>query len=554
MTQALYRKWRPQTFEDLIGQEHVVRTLQNALRLGHLHHAYLFAGPHGTGKTTTARLLAKAVNCLAPLEQRPCDQCEICRAVTAGNLLDLVEIDAASNTGVDNVRELLERVNFQPAQARYKVYVIDEVHMLSTSAFNALLKTLEEPPPHVIFILATTEVHKIPATVLSRCQRFEFRRIPTELLVARLRQIVDAEGFEAEPEALELIARTATGSVRDAISLLDQLSGSGVITAEQVRLILGAERREVIQALARAWLSGQSAEALEVLNRAVDGGADPRQLARQLAEFMRGLLLVRMGAGELWTEPTAEERSQFQELARQADPERLVTAARRFSEVAAERGAGWQPQLPLELVFVEAALTPSPSPSPSPVPAREAPRTTSPAPVASSPAPQSQAARPQPAQPTPSPVASEAPMHGAAPSPSAPAAGTPGSVEDVAARWNEIKTHMRTVDLSLSALLSDARPLGWDESGLLVLGFKHGFHRGKANTPENRARIEQLLEKLLGFSLQVRCELEKDWRAPSASPPAAPAVPPPPADPLADDELIQRAQRDLGAAPKIVEL
>lgn len=570
MAQALYRKWRPQTFEDLIGQEHVVRTLRNALRLGHLHHAYLLAGPRGTGKTTTARLLAKAVNCLAPMEERPCDQCEICLAVSAGRLMDLVEIDAASNTGVDNVRELLERVNFQPAQARYKVYVIDEVHMLSTSAFNALLKTLEEPPPHVIFVLATTEVHKIPATVLSRCQRFEFRRISVDLLVKRLRDITMAEGIDAEPEALALIARTATGSVRDAISLLDQMAAGGAVTAEQVRLILGAERREVIHALVHAWFAGQPSTALEVLNRAVDGGADPRQLARQLADTMRGLLLMRMGAEELWTELTVEERREFQSLAQQADPGRLVMAARLFSEVAAERGAGWQPQLPLELAFVESATgvapaTPVPSvpavlPAPPSKPdATSGVRNVSP-PPASQPAPQSQDARPQPLPARPPEVAQPGTV---SPVPES----TPGNnslVDGVISQWGEIKSQMRAVDLSLSALLNDARPLGLDEEGQLVLGFKHNFHRGKFNTPENRAALERLMSKLLGGSLRIRCELEKDWSGPAAGsvPPAPQAAlasssvvrsSQPPQDPLESDPLIQRAKTELGADPKIVE-
>lgn len=564
MAQALYRKWRPQTFEDLIGQEHVVRTLRNALRLGHLHHAYLLAGPRGTGKTTTARLLAKAVNCLAPMEERPCDQCEICRAVSAGRLMDLIEIDAASNTGVDDVRELLERVNFQPAQARYKVYVIDEVHMLSTSAFNALLKTLEEPPPHVIFILATTEVHKIPPTVLSRCQRFEFRRIPVDLLVTRLRDITVAEGIDAEPEALALIARTATGSVRDAISLLDQMAAGGAVTAEQVRLILGAERREVIHALVQAWFAGRPSTALEVLNRAVDGGADPRQLARQLADTMRGLLLMRMGAEELWTELTAEERREFQGLVQQADPGRLVMAARLFSEVAAERGAGWQPQLPLELAFVESAIgVAQPSPVP-PVPPSKPNETSgvrviSP-PSASQPAPQSKEVRPQPLPARPPEVAQPGDV---SPTP-AFTPDTDSLMGGVVSRWGEIKSQMRAVDLSLSALLNDARPLGQDEEGQLVLGFKHNFHRGKFNTPENRAALERLMSKLLGSSLRIRCELEKDWSgsASGSMPPAPPASPAPsavarsfqpPQDPLESDPLIQRAKTELGATPKILE-
>ena len=235
MSQALYRKWRPPIGTG-VGQEHVVQTLRNAVTGDRVAHAYLFAGPRGTGKTTTARLLAKAVNCLdEDLAERPCNQCDHCKAVNQGRFLDLIEIDAASNTSVEDVRDLRDKINFSPNQGRYKVYIIDEVHMLSTAAFNALLKTLEEPPPHAIFILATTEVHKIPATVLSRCQRHEFRRIPVKEIIDNLKMLADEEKITAEPEALSLVARQATGSMRDAISLLDQLASAG----DKITLQLG---------------------------------------------------------------------------------------------------------------------------------------------------------------------------------------------------------------------------------------------------------------------------------------------------------------------------
>ncbi|MBN1261302.1 MAG: DNA polymerase III subunit gamma/tau [Anaerolineae bacterium] len=545
MTQALYRKWRPQTFEDMVGQEHIVRALRNALHSEHLHHAYLFAGPRGTGKTSMARLLAKAVNCLAPVGARPCNTCEICRAVNAGRLMDLSEIDGASNTGVDNVRDLLEKVGFMPTQARYKVYVIDEVHMLSTPAFNALLKTLEEPPAHVIFVFATTEAHKILPTVLSRCQRFEFRRIPLDLILERLRAIVTEEGIEAEPEALDLMGRAATGSMRDAISLLDQMAAGGSVTADYVRLMLGAERRKVVESLARAWIEKDVESGLSTIAQAVDGGADPRQLARQLTDFLRGLLLMRLGAGAVWHEPTAEERQRLDALAQTVAPERLTSAVRMFSAVAAERGAGWQPQLPLELAFVEATLSPAPDPSGSdPQAAKPASLRveTSPPPVLPRAAAKREYPAPAPASPAPSALAPVAPAGGAS------------KVETIVSRWQDIKRRMRPVDLSLSALLNDAQPLDVDQEGALVLGFKHSFHRNKADTAENRQAIQGLLEELFGGAFAIRCVLEKEW-SPSVSQKApsftVPEPPPPPDDPIAGDEVVQRAVTELGAVAKV---
>jgi len=289
MSQAFYRKWRPRLWDQVVGQEHVVHTLQNAIRGGKVGHAYLFAGPRGTGKTTTARLLAKAVNCLADeLSERPCDACEHCTAVNEGRFLDLIEIDAASNTSVDDVRDLRDKINFSPTQGRYKVYIIDEVHMLSTAAFNALLKTLEEPPAHAIFILATTEVHKIPATVLSRCQRHEFRRIPVKDIVQLLKQISAEEHLQVEEDALVLIARQSTGAMRDAISLLDQLASTGEkITLENAQNVLGTATNQSVVDLVSAILACQADKGLDCIHQALDSGTDPRQFARQVVEYLR---------------------------------------------------------------------------------------------------------------------------------------------------------------------------------------------------------------------------------------------------------------------------
>src|SRR5512143_153895 len=282
MSQSLYRKWRPLHWDQVIGQEHVVQTLRNAIAADRVAHAYLFAGPRGTGKTTTARLLAKAVNCLdEDLAERPCNKCAHCQAVNQGRFLDLIEIDAASNTSVDDVRDLRDKINFSPNQGRYEVYIVDEVYMLSTAAFNALLKTLEEPPQHAIFILATTEVHKIPATVLSRCQRHEFRRIPVKEIVENLKMLADEEKIKADSEALGLVARQATGSMRDAISLLDQLASAGNhITLQLAQDVLGTATSQAVIAVVEAMIKRQSTQGLEVIHRSLDSGSDPRQFAR----------------------------------------------------------------------------------------------------------------------------------------------------------------------------------------------------------------------------------------------------------------------------------
>jgi len=359
-SQALYRKWRSQTFDEIIGQQHVTQTLINALRMDRVAHAYLFSGPRGTGKTSTARLLAKAVNCLAPqIEDRPCNQCAICTAVAEGRLMDLIEIDAASNTGVDDIRDLREKVGFRPAQARIKFYIIDEVHMLSNSAFNALLKTLEEPPAHVIFVLATTEPEKIPATILSRCQRFDFKRIRLEDVAERLAFILAEEGFSAEMTALEYIARQGGGSMRDAISLLDQMIayGGNQITLELVQNVLGAVTSQAVIDLVAALARRDVAAGLDVINRVVGDGVDPRQFAREVVEFLRAVMLLKLAPQANLPNLPVERLAVVKELAHQLEAGVIVFATGRFNTALVDLKSGLLsiPQLPLELAFVESA-------------------------------------------------------------------------------------------------------------------------------------------------------------------------------------------------------
>jgi len=526
--QALYRKWRPQTFDELVGQRHVVRTLRNALLSGRVHHAYLFAGPRGTGKTTTARLLAKAVNCLAPEEERPCNECDICVAINEGRLLDLIEIDAASNTGVDDVRELRERVGFRPNEARYKVYVIDEVHMLSNAAFNALLKTLEEPPEHAIFVLATTEPHKILPTVLSRCQRFDFHRISIEEMVDRLAWLAEQERIEVERQALALIARQATGSMRDAESLLDQLASynEGGITVEEMRAVLGVGADETVMRITQALADGDVAKGLEAINAAVDKGTDPRQFARQMVEHMRALLLLRLESGVVPPHIPEALLPALQDQAAAFSRRELATCVRLFNQAAQEAKGGWQPQLPLEMAFIEASL-PSDTARDGNGGSRSSPgkersaqddrrrrranqeagtdkaASTSP-PVGtrrSGSGPEKDDAPEQRAQ-------SDVVREPAASYEAADGVGGSLNVKDVHERWDDFLDALRPRDLSLEALMRSCEPVSVEED-VVVLSFVHRFHRGKVEEDKKRRIVEDALSDLFSQRLRVRCVMNR---------------------------------------------
>jgi DNA polymerase-3 subunit gamma/tau len=292
---ALYRVWRPQTFQDMVGQQHVKQTLQNALKQQHFSHAYLFSGPRGTGKTSAAKIMAKAINCENGPTDEPCNECKVCKQITEGSLMDVVEIDAASNRGVEEIREIREKIKYSPSGVRYKVYIIDEVHMLTTEAFNALLKTLEEPPAHAVFILATTEPHKLPATIISRCQRFDFRRIQTEDIVHRLAEICDTNGISYEGDALTLIARVADGGLRDATSLLDQALAMGGerVTEEDVLDITGGVSQTQYARLAQFLAGRQVAETIEWMDNVLERGKSPEKVIDDFIRFYRDLLLIR---------------------------------------------------------------------------------------------------------------------------------------------------------------------------------------------------------------------------------------------------------------------
>ena len=358
--QALYLKWRPLSFDDVVGQEHVTRTLRNSIKTERIRHAYLFSGPRGTGKTTSARLLAKAVNCLADaMENRPCNACANCIAVNEGRFLDLIEIDAASHTGVDDVRDLRDKIAFAPSEGRYKVYIIDEVHRFSGNAFDALLKTLEEPPDHALFVLATTEIDKVPATIKSRCLPFEFRRVSLQEVTDRLAFIAAQEGLTIEPAALELVAREGTGSVRDSISLLDQIVADPeeTITLALTQRILGTANARAVRDVVDALLKRKTARGLHVINQAIDAGSDPRQFGQQIVTHLRAVLLAQAADADL-IEASQDDRQLFAQQAQLIDRSDLLRALRAFNDAVNNYTGGWQPQLALELALIESLQTP----------------------------------------------------------------------------------------------------------------------------------------------------------------------------------------------------
>ena len=353
--QVFYRKWRPQTLADVAGQEHVTRTLLNALSSGHVSHAYLFCGPRGTGKTSTGRILSKAVNCTSNGKGEPCNKCEMCISITEGRAMDVIEIDAASNRGIDEIRNLRERVNYAPGNAKFKVYIIDEFHMLTKEASNALLKTLEEPPSSVIFILATTEAHKVLPTIMSRCQRFDFHRISQTVITDKLKQICDSEGITIDREALNVLAKNATGSLRDAENLLEKLYthyGSD-INLNQVRDMLGITGNERIKVLVEYIMGSNITAGIQTINAIKDDGFDLKQLNRELIAYLRGLLLLKTGYNSD-LDFTPEEMTLLAELAERSTVEQILKAIKTFGKL--ELNLDSYSTLPLELAIVDCSL------------------------------------------------------------------------------------------------------------------------------------------------------------------------------------------------------
>ena len=504
-SQVYYRKWRPSSFSELAGQEHVSTTLRQSVRLGRISHSYLFCGPRGCGKTTTARIIAKAANCLDLQDGDPCNACAVCQSISDGRFMDIIELDAASNRGIDEIRDIRDKVNFAPVQGRRKVYIIDEAHMLTDAASNAFLKTLEEPPEHVIFVLCTTEAHRILPTIISRCQRLDFRRIPSETVFGRLSEIAEAEGVSVEPAALRMVARYASGSLRDAENLLEQLvvSCPDGVTAQQVEKLLGLGSDEAALELVKYLLMSNTTASLSAVNQAAWEGSDLRQLHRQTSDLLRGFMHLQWGSEDAVDLPE-HVQAQLRELVGKQQPWRIIHALKVWGAVNMRYDA--PSTLPLELAVVEICEE-----SAAPAPAAEAPpaATAQRAPAAQSPRPAPPSREPRPDRPPPRerPAPAPATTRSQSPEPASADSGrTGGESNELWVQWNNtVKALSRHKGrkYNLGALLRDCKVNSISLDGqTLVLPFTNKANlermQEELEDPSSRKRLTDALAQVFG--------------------------------------------------------
>ncbi len=537
-TQVYYQKWRPSCFSQLVGQEHVSTTLRQSAKQGRVSHSYLFCGPRGSGKTTTARILAKVVNCLDLQDGDACNACIICQSINEGRFMDIIELDAASNRGIDEIRDIREKVNFSPVQGRRKVYIIDEAHMLTDAASNAFLKTLEEPPGHVIFILCTTEAHKILPTIISRCQRFDFRRISSDLINTRLEEITRTEGVAVDPDALRLVSRYAGGSLRDAENLLEQLAVSYAdgISVRQVEELLGLGHGERELELVSYLLTGNTADALGAINQAAWDGVDSRQLHRQTLELLRAAMLVQWRQGDSAGSLDLAEQtlSRIRELTAQVQGGRIVRALKLWGDVNMRHDA--PSTLPLEVAAVEICGYEDPALNGAGEQARsqreiDAPPTRLGA-VADRPPAQQRPASRAPQSQAPPPSQAAAPTSRPQPpwtdSTPAPVASRPPAADDnsLAGRWSATVKALgrhKGRKYNLGALLRDCRADAIAVEGdTLVLAFTHRAHMERMQEemeyPEGKRQVQDVVNQHLGSVYDLKLTLLDEKRDGGAGP------------------------------------
>ena len=519
--QALYRAWRPMVFDDVAGQEHITQTLKNELKTGNLAHAYLFCGTRGTGKTSTAKILARAVNCLNPVDGNPCNECEICKGLLDESILDVVEMDGASRNKVENIREIIDDVAFLPTRAKKKVYIIDEVHMVTTQAFNALLKTLEEPPAHVLFILATTELNKIPPTVLSRCQRFDFKRITLDDIAGRLQKIVEAGGREMAPEALRMVAELGDGSMRDALSILEQVLGysEGRIEYDDLLTIIGITDYDALFRIGNAFCDCNGGEALAVLDEIIENGKEPDVFIDRLIRFLRDLLVVKLTKNpETIINTSQEQLSRMQTLADRFSREKLIFALKQLNEAVASAKASGYGRTVYELALVKLAepaydtsleglfarvadlekklangvLAPVQTPAPAEK-AEEAPPWDVPAESIPTPPIPAPPAQPEATEPEPVPADAKEGVH------------------PVLARWGEIKEFIKAHGgMPVLVHINRAKPMMLQNKLSLVFPKEAMMNKTVVSRAGNLELIHIAVQAIINEDIEVQCLSEKE--------------------------------------------
>jgi DNA polymerase-3 subunit gamma/tau len=488
---SLYRNWRPKTFGDLVGQDAVVRTLTSAIAAGRLSHAYLFSGPRGSGKTSAAKILARCINCVNGPTAVPDNTCENCLAILAGTALDVLEIDAASNRGIDEIRALREAVKFAPATMRMKIYIVDEAHMLTKEGANAFLKTLEEPPPHAVFILATTEPERLPVTVLSRCQRYAFRRIAVPVMIEKMREVAAGEGIAVDDEALAAIAYRADGGLRDALTMLEQLrafAGSEPATVRTLDLAFGSTGREFAQEIVDAALRGEAAAALGLVEKATDAGTDLVVLTRSLIAGFRHLLVAQVDPALLARDLAPDDAERAVGQAAGLTQSALLRALRIFTEALSLERSGGNPRIELESALLRFVL----AGENAPIAAAPSPAPIAPAPTAAAPAP------------SPPPPSRSAPARGASERPKAQSSSGV-TLQKVRAAWASIRAIVESERQSLRAPLSRAA-IEAVESNAVVLTLPNGW--SAETLRQHAALVERAIAEVLGAPLKITVRVD----------------------------------------------